>query len=135
MASTASWCALPSLAAADGAELTVISSPLSGGRGTRTITLFNACNATVWPVLRDSKLAITSTYALTPGEQRRSVVHNGWAGTVGARTGCNAGGRHCETGDCSSRTPCYNANVVPYTQARVLLAVLLKPTRHLTTHG
>ena len=78
----------------------------------------NACNNTVWPVLRDSKLAITSTYALPPGEQRRTVVRNGWAGTVGARTGCSDGLGRCETGDCSDHTPCYNANVVPYTQAR-----------------
>ena len=105
--------------------------PLPGGQGTRTITLLNACNATVWPVLRDSKLAISSTYELVPGEHRRIFVHNGWAGTVGARTGCRTGGGHCETGECSARTPCYNANVVPYTQARLLLPLCSEPpVRH-----
>lgn len=79
----------------------------------------NACNTTVWPVLRDSKLAVTSTYALRPGEQRQSTVQNGWSGTVGAMGGCDALGRRCKTGICSTKTPCYNANVVPYTQVRL----------------
>ena len=85
----------------------------------------------MWPVLRDSKLAIGSIYVLVPGEQRRIDVRNGWAGTVGARTGCRNGGGHCETGECSARTPCYNANVVPYTQARLLLPLCCEPpVRH-----
>lgn len=81
-------------------------------------------------MLRDSKLAVSSTYVLVPGEQRRIFVHSGWAGTVGARTGCRTGGGQCETGECSARTPCYNANVVPYTQARLLLPLCCEPPVH-----
>ena len=60
------------------------------------------------------------SFMLRSGEQHSLTAPTGWLGTWGARTGCqydNSSAGVCETGQCSPRFKCYNANVAPYTQA------------------
>lgn len=77
------------------------------------------------------------SFMLRSGEQHSLTAPTGWLGTWGARTGCqfeNSSAGVCETGQCSPRFKCYNANVAPYTQASgvvLMVASKLWPTAFL----
>ena len=94
----------------------------------RTITVANACNFTVWPLTYGEPMLGDSSFMLRSGESTSFTAPPGWLGTWGARTGCqseNASAGICQTGQCSPTFKCYNGNVAPYTQARSLHRYLL----------
>lgn len=93
----------------------------------RTLTIVNACNFTVWPLTYGAPMLGTGSFMLRSGERTSFIAPPAWLGTWGARTGCqvdngsvvNLGGSVgvCETGQCGPNFRCYNSNVAPYTQA------------------
>ncbi|KAL6899079.1 hypothetical protein ACP4OV_005737 [Aristida adscensionis] len=91
-----------------------------GSAASKSFTISNNCEYTVWPGILSSAGSAgmdTAGFALAPGESRAMSVPSGWSGRLWARTLCSTddGGRFaCVTGDCGSgKLDCAGGGAAP----------------------
>ncbi|KAL6640274.1 hypothetical protein ACP70R_022123 [Stipagrostis hirtigluma subsp. patula] len=90
------------------------------GVASKSFTIANNCEYTVWPGILSSagSAGMDSTgFALAPGESRTMSVPSGWSGRLWGRTLCatdGAGKFACVTGDCGSgKQDCAGGGAAP----------------------
>ncbi|KAH7098499.1 thaumatin [Auriculariales sp. MPI-PUGE-AT-0066] len=88
---------------------------LFGGNASRTLTVTNNCDATIWPVARQFRLNNKPNFTMTDWEAATGTSHtveipDEWSGDIVARTGCtvdpNTNERSCESGICGDGLTC-----------------------------
>ncbi|TVU30177.1 hypothetical protein EJB05_21787 [Eragrostis curvula] len=92
-----------------------------GGAVSKSFTIANNCEYTVWPGILSSagSAGMDSTgFALAPGESRAMSVPSGWSGRLWGRTLCSTddatGKFACVTGDCGSgKQDCAGGGAAP----------------------
>ena len=72
--------------------------------GGHVFNVINRCNQVIWAGTHgDNEIPANGGFRLGPGESYSFPVRNKWTGgRVWARTGCDANGMNCETGDCGA---------------------------------
>ncbi|CAG7723051.1 unnamed protein product [Allacma fusca] len=66
------------------------------------MTVANRCNQVIWVgTFGDNEIPANGGFRLNPGESNKFEVRYKWlSGRIWGRTGCDANGRNCESGDC-----------------------------------
>ncbi|KAH7098498.1 thaumatin family-domain-containing protein [Auriculariales sp. MPI-PUGE-AT-0066] len=86
-----------------------------GANGSRTLTIINKCDISIWPVVRQFTLNDIKNFSMTDWEAATGTSHtveilDGWSGDILARTGCtvdpNTNERSCESGICGDGLTC-----------------------------
>ncbi|XP_066378400.1 thaumatin-like protein 1b [Miscanthus floridulus] len=92
----------------------------STGATSKSFTITNNCEHTVWPGILSSAGSAemdTTGFALAPGESRAMSVPSGWSGRLWGRTLCSTstdGAFSCVTGDCGSgKQDCAGGGAAP----------------------
>jgi hypothetical protein len=86
----------------------------------RTITLVNRTDVTIWPAAWPGSLTGRTGWQLTPGARVTFTVPSDWNARLWGRTGCHfgrAGRGSCQTGDCDGRFQCRGWGTIPATLA------------------
>ena len=86
---------------------------------TRTITLVNATDQTIWPAASPGSTSGQTGWTLKPGAEVSFQVPHDWNSRLWGRTGCHfgpSGGEGgCRTGDCDGRYQCTGWGTIPAT--------------------
>lgn len=84
---------------------------------TRTITLVNHTDQTIWPAASPGSTAGQTGWTLKPGAEVSFQVPHDWNARLWGRTDCHFGGAegHCRTGDCDGRYQCGGWGTIPAT--------------------
>jgi hypothetical protein len=84
---------------------------------TRTITLVNATDQTIWPAASPGSTSGQTGWTLKPGAEISFQVPHDWNARLWGRTGCHFGGGEggCRTGDCDGRYQCTGWGTIPAT--------------------
>ncbi|KAI4299012.1 hypothetical protein L6164_032510 [Bauhinia variegata] len=107
---------------------TVIASGPKQCVSTKTFTLVNYCDETIWPGITHGENFGSGGFTLKPGQSAVYPASDGWNGRIWARTGCNfdkkGSGCKCKTGDCGSSINCTGPGSPPATIAEFTLGAL-----------
>jgi hypothetical protein len=86
---------------------------------TRTITLVNATDQTIWPAASPGSTSGQTGWTLKPGAEVSFQVPHDWNSRLWGRTGCHFGSSGgeggCRTGDCDGRYQCRGWGTIPAT--------------------
>src|SRR5262249_55460616 len=98
----------------------------SGGSGNMTVV--NRCAYTVWVGVQNnagSALPVNGGFQLDAGQSfafATPFANGGWGGRIWGRTGCNAAGQGCVTGECGQTQCGGNGGRPPATLAEFTIA-------------
>jgi hypothetical protein len=108
---------LGALAAAAVAPADDTSAPRPAAATTRTITLVNNTDRTIWPAASPGSTSGQTGWMLKPGAEVSFQVPHDWNARLWGRTGCHfgVGAGGCRTGDCGSRYQCGRWATIPAT--------------------
>ncbi|XP_062177108.1 pathogenesis-related thaumatin-like protein 3.5 [Alnus glutinosa] len=91
---------------------------------TRSFTMVNDCEETVWPGITHGENFSGGGFAIKPGQSVVYTASPGWGGRIWARTGCNFdknGNGTCQTGDCGTTLNCTSPGNPPASLAEFSL--------------
>ncbi|MDX6653500.1 MAG: hypothetical protein QOH18_192 [Solirubrobacterales bacterium] len=108
---------LGALAAAAIAVAGDTTAPRPASSATRTITLVNNTDRTIWPAASPGSTSGQTGWTLKPGAELSFQVPHDWNARLWGRTGCHFGGGSgaCRTGDCDGRYQCGGWGTIPAT--------------------
>ncbi|KAJ8767715.1 hypothetical protein K2173_020655 [Erythroxylum novogranatense] len=93
----------------------------------KTFTLFNNCQETIWPAITTKSDNTHGGFTLKPSQSAFYNAPTGWSGRIWARTGCNFdknGNGTCQTGGCGTTLNCSGPSNPPNTIAEFTLGDL-----------
>ena len=97
-----------------------VAAPAAAGAHSRTVTLVNRTQETIWPAAWPGALSGATGWRLPAGASLHLTVPDHWNARLWGRTGCHFGPRGrggCETGDCAGLYQCRGWGAIPSTLA------------------
>jgi len=101
-----------------------MTSTITFGSGSRTFSFYNKCGYDIWVGTygQNSDTPANGGFKLPEGTQADlNMPNQAWSGRFWARTGCQADGSHCQTGDCGGLQCNGNAGAMGPTLAEFTL--------------